>query len=237
MFAFRLLVLVLILLVSPVARPAESPVPTLLDQAVRADPAGERSMQRLALRRKLRGARYTAWVGLSMVLTSPWLIRDAREPGNYDFRGPWYDKAEYDRTYQVRRVTSPLARTGLVLLGGLGLPTLGTGVVLEMLELSRFSPLSTHAGWVGSGLMAAGLVLMPFATIEPTVVPWVSIGLASAGVVVSAAQLGLNIRASRRLPRRQREELYLPLPAHRVKVSLAPAPLPGGAGVVVVGLW
>jgi hypothetical protein len=215
----------------------DQPVPTLLDRAVDADVDGEREMAKLALRRKLRGARFASWIGLSMVVTSPAFIPAGREPGNYDFQGKWYEKAEYDRAYETRRVTSPVARTGLVVLGGFGLSTLATGVVLEMQVLRKLYPVSTTPGWLGTGLAAAGVTLMPFAVLEPTIVPWVSLGLGGVGVVVLSVQLGLNTRASRRLPKRRHEDLYLPLRDEQVRVSVVPTPMAGGGGLALVGVW
>jgi hypothetical protein len=188
------------------------------------------------MRPRLRSARIATITGFALIGSAVIFLPTGLGHGRYDFDGPWWRKAAYDRFYLVRqRGSAPMIAAGISL-GSVGVPMVVTATLVEMEALKDLGLMRNTVGWLGlSALIGGAFMAFPGIAIAPTI-GFMGIGLGGAGLLLIGVQYAMNEFASRRIPFSQRRQLYGPRPdPQAVTVTLAPLLVEGGAGLAVVG--
>jgi hypothetical protein len=189
--------------------------------------------------RGIRDGRNTALAGFALISTGGLAAIPLLALSDYNFRGEWYDKAAYDAAYNARQhVILPV---GLIAasLGGLSIPLIITGTLVEMEALKRHGMMRNTVGWVGFSLFIFSATLAtftPFFGYAGVVVAVASGSVGAIGFGMILGQFGRNVRASRRLSHPRFREMYGPTKRRaKVTVTVAPLTLKKGGGLALVG--
>jgi hypothetical protein len=190
------------------------------------------------LRGRLRGGHMATLTGWAFLGSGTIMGVGGGMMGLYDFNGPWYEKAAYDRVFNVRSKSSvPMIVIGSAL-GGAGVPLVITGVLLEMEGLKKLGLMRNTLGWAGFSVMMGGVAVVSLAALlgPGGLVAGAAVG--GVGFILLAVQYGLNEMAARRIPEARRRALYGPRgKTKKVRVTVAPVLRPKGGGLSVVGMF
>lgn len=233
---WRAMLLLVVVCVAPSALASELPPAPFATASVaahvlppRAAPEGRK------IRATLRNSRLVTITGWAFAGTATVMGLAAAGSSRYDFKGEWYEKAAYDRIYTARSSTSTGMGIAAAALGASGLVLAIGGTFGEMGALHHIGLMRTTVGWVGMSFLIAGSVGLSLGGLG--FVPLIAGGtLAGVGLIVLAAQFGLNVRVTqKKLTPDQYIDLYGRPRRHKPQLTVAPTVLDQGAGLVLVG--